>query len=85
MIELKDLLLNFRNIILTEDLKKNLIIKIIKEVTNIQLKKEDINIKNSVLYLNTKPIYKNEIFIKQKEIISFLKKELGRKSPSEIR
>lgn len=85
MIELKDLLLNFRNILLTEDFRKDLIIKVIHSVAGIQLKREDIKIKNGVLYLNTKPIYKNEIFIKQKEVLSVLKQELGKKSPFEIR
>jgi len=85
MIEIKDLLLNFRNILLTEDLKKDLIIRIIFSIVGIQLNREDIKIQNGVLYLNTKPIYKNEIFIKQKEILSNLKQELGRKSPVEIR
>ncbi|PIR68367.1 hypothetical protein COU49_01465 [Candidatus Nomurabacteria bacterium CG10_big_fil_rev_8_21_14_0_10_35_16] len=85
MIEIKDLLLNFRNILLTEDLKKDLIIKIIFSIAGIQLKREDVKIQNGVLYLSTKPIYKNEIFIKQKEILSNLKQELGKKSPIEIR
>ena len=85
MIEIKDLLLNFRNILLTEDFKKDLIIKVIHSVVDIQLKREDIKIKNGVLYLNTKPIYKNEIFIKQKEVLSILRQELDRKAPFEIR
>jgi hypothetical protein len=85
MIEIKDLLLNFRNILLTEDFKKDLIIRIIFSIVGIQLKRADIKIQNGVLYLSTKPIYKNEIFIKQKEILSNLKQELGRKSPMEIR
>jgi len=85
MIELKDLLLNFRNIILTEDLKKDIIIKIIHSSIGVQLKRQDIRIQNGILYLNTKPIYKNEIFIKRKEILTNLRQELGKKSPSEIR
>ena len=64
MLEIKDLLLNFRNILLLQEDKEEIIIKIILEITNLQLKKENFHVKNGVLYLNTKPLYKNEIFIK---------------------
>ncbi len=85
MIEIKDLLLNFKNILLSEENKKEIIINIIKEVINFQIKKEDIKIKNEVLYLNIKSIYKNEIFINKDIILFKLKESLGKKSPLEIR
>ncbi len=85
MIEIKDLLINFRNALVSEEAKKGIIIDIIKEVVNFQIKKENIEIKNGILYLNIKHIYKNEIFINKSKILLELKKSLGKKSPSEIR
>ena len=46
---------------------------------------EDLKIRNNVIYLNIKPIYKNEIFIKQEKIFLALKESLGKKTPQDIR
>lgn len=85
MIEIKKLLLKFNNFILSEEIKKESVRKIISEIITIPIKKEDIKIKNSTVYLNIKPIYKNEIFLKKDEIFSKLKEVLGKKSPQDIR
>jgi len=62
MIEIKDLLLKFNNFLLSEEVKKESIRKIISEIIKTQIKTEDIKIKNNTIYLNIKPTYKNEIF-----------------------
>jgi hypothetical protein len=85
MIEIKDLLARFNNILLSEEGNKEIIRKIISKIINVEIKKEDIKIKNSVIYLNIKPIYKNEIFLKQDQIFLKLKESLGKKSPKNIR
>lgn len=85
MIEIKDLLAKFSNILLSEEGKKEAIKKIIFEVININISSENIKIKNNTIYLDIKPIYKNEIFLKQNIIFSKLKESLGKKSPQEIR
>lgn len=68
MIEIKDLLLKFNNLLFSEEVKKNSIIDILNQVVGIQVKPEDIKIKNNIIYLNIKPIYKNEILLKKDEI-----------------
>ena len=85
MIEIKDLLVRFNNILLGEEGKKEIIKKTIYEVIGIEIKKQEIEIKNNIIYLNIKPIYKNEIFIKKDEILSQLKQKLDKKAPLEIR
>lgn len=85
MIEIKDLLGRFENILLKEEGKIDAIINAIAETIGIQIKKEDIKIKNGVIYLNIKPIYKNEIFLKQERIFIKLKKSFGKKIPQNIR
>ena len=84
MIEIKDLLLHFNNLLLSEEVKKNSIINILHQIFGIKIKPEDVKIKNNTVYLNIKPIYKNEIFIKKEEILYKLKEELGKKTPQNI-
>ena len=85
MIEIKDLLLNFKNILVSEEIKKEIIVNAIKEATGLRIASGDVEMKNGVLRLDIKPIYKNEIFMKQDLILARLKEALGKKSPSELR
>jgi hypothetical protein len=72
MIEIKDLLGKFDTILLSGEGKKESIRRVISEVIKIEINSEDLKIKNNIIYLNIKPIYKNEILIKQNEIFSKL-------------
>jgi len=85
MIEIKDLLSRFNTILLSEDVKKQAVVSAIANSTGIILDKKDVEIKKDTVFLNTKPIHKSEILIKQKDIYSKLIEILGSKGPSEIR
>ncbi len=85
MIEIKDLLARFSNILLGEEVKKESIRKIISEAIRVEIKKEDIEIKNNIIYLNIKPIYKNEILLKKDKIHTKLEEFFGVKAPENIR
>jgi hypothetical protein len=85
MIEIKDLLSRFDSILLGEEGKKEIIRNAISSVIKTEIKSENIEVKNNTIYLNIKPIYKNEIFIKQKQIFLALKESLGKKTPGDIR
>jgi hypothetical protein len=84
MIEIKDLLLHFNNLLLSEEIKKSSIINILHQTIGVQIKPKDIKIKNNTVYLNIKPIYKNEILFKKDEIFSKLKESLGKNHPQKI-
>jgi hypothetical protein len=84
MIEIKDLLSRFNSLLLKGEAKKNSIGNIISEVIGIEIKTKDIRIKNGVIYLNIKPIYKNEIFIKREKIFSKIQEAFGKKAPQRI-
>lgn len=84
MIEIKDLLIKFDKILLSEEIKKSSIIKIFKDVIGIDIDPKDVKIKNNIIYLNIKPIYKNEIFIKKELIFSKLNNILGKKAPNKL-
>lgn len=81
MIEIKDLLVRFSNILLTEEGKKESIRSVISEIIKVEINSKDVKIKNNTIYLNIKPIYKNEVFLKQEQIFLKLKESLGKKTP----
>lgn len=85
MIEIKDVLSRFSNILFEHDSKQKLVLEVIFKVTNIKIKQSDLKIKNNVIYLNIKPLYKNEIFTKQELIFQELKKILSKNTPNTIR
>jgi len=85
MIEIKDLLIKFRNLLLSEETKKICIQNVLKQEIGLEIKSDDIKIKNNIIYLNTKPIYKNEIFLKKEKIFLALKESMGQKMPEDIR
>jgi hypothetical protein len=84
MIEIKDLLVRFNNILLGEESKKEIIRKTISEIIKVEIKSEEIQIKNNIIYLNIKPIYKNEVFLKQNKIFLKLKESFGKKTPTSL-
>lgn len=77
MIEIKDLLNRFSNIILSGETKKQVIKEALYEAVGILVSTKDITIKNNIVYLNIKPLYKNEIFLKKEKIFSVLKNKIG--------
>ncbi len=84
MIEIKDLLVHFNTLLLSEEVKKNSIIDVLYKTIGLKIVSENIKIKNNIVYLNIKPIYKNEILLKKNNILLKLKKELGKKTPQNI-
>lgn len=84
MIEIKNLLVRFNNILLFEKVKKNTVINVLYQVIGVKIKSQDIKIKNNTIYLNIKPIYKSEILLKKDKILLELKENLGKKTPQKI-
>ena len=86
MIEIKNLLERFSKILLAEESKKEAVRRAVSEVLKTEINSEDVKIKNNVVYLNIKPIYKNEVFIKQEQIVKRMQEFLlGKNPPLELR
>ncbi|MES2315159.1 MAG: hypothetical protein V4486_00260 [Patescibacteria group bacterium] len=85
MIEIKDLLLRFSNLLLSEEIKKESIRQIISDAIGSPISLKDIKIKTNTVYLNIKPIYKNEILRKKDKISASLEASLGQHFPKNIR
>jgi hypothetical protein len=84
MIEIKDLLLGFQNLLVSGELKKSLIAKTVSSVVGVEIKTEDVKVQNGSVFLNIKPIYKNEVFKKKEEILEKLTTVLGKNHPKDI-
>ena len=86
MIEIKDLLERFSTLILSEENKKEAVRCAVAETLQTEIRPEDIKIKGNVIYLNLKPIYKNEVFLKREDILKKMQGQLfGKNPPTEIR
>ena len=85
MIEIKDLLEKFSNLILKEEVKLEVTRNTISDIIGLEIKPKDIEIKKNIIYLNIKPIYKSEILLKKEKIFSELNKVLSKKIPTDIR
>ncbi len=85
MIEIKDLLARFDHLLLSKESKLESVKNIISEIIGVNIKKEEIKIKNNIIYLNIKPIYKNEIFLKKDKIFSKFQESFGTKIPQNIK
>ena len=73
MIEIKDLLARFDKILSNGEFKKHILKEVLFEVVGIEVRSDDIKIKNNIVYLNIKPLYKNEIFLKKEKNSRVLK------------
>ncbi len=82
MIELKDLLSKYNNILFSEESKRESMAKIIGGVIGLSIQRKDVKIKNNNIYLNIKPIYKNEIFLKKDKIDKLLEIAFGQRPPT---
>lgn len=85
MIEIKDLLARFDHLLLQEEVKKESIRAVISKAIGVEIKSQDIKIKNNTIYLNIKSIYKNEIFLKKDQIDTLMEQALVRKTKLDIR
>ena len=85
MIEIKDLLSRWSNVLLSKESQKAAVLEALSLVVGIKVKPEDVQVKNNTVYLNIRPIYKSEIFLKKEQIDIFLEKTLGQKIPKNIR
>jgi hypothetical protein len=86
MIEIKDLLARFERIILSEESKREAVRLAISEAIKVPINPDAVEIKGDTIFLNIKPIYKNEIFLKQEQVQKKLQEIfLGKKIPMNIR
>ena len=85
MIEIKDLLAKYDKFLLSEESKQESVREAVSATLGFPIKPEAIQVKNGTIFLDLKPIYKNEIFMKKEKILAKLEETFGKKSPRDIR
>ena len=73
---LSEILEKVRKKINLKEENKNLIISIIKEITNEEIKEDNIKIINNTIYIKENPYFKREILLKKNKIIKELNSKL---------
>jgi len=73
---LSEILEKVRKKINLKEENKNLIISIIKEITNEEIKEDNIKIINNTIYIKENPYLKREILLKKNKIIKELNSKL---------
>ncbi len=84
MIEIKDLLNSFKEVLLGEELRKEKIAFIIENITKIKIDTKNIEVKNSKVVLDIKPIFKNEVFLKKEKILEEFRNNFSKRIPIDI-
>ena len=85
MIEIKDLLVRWSDVLLSSESKTETIRGIISKVIGVKIGVEDVKIKNNTVYLNIKPIYRSEILLKKEKIDSLLEEVFNNKNVPNVR
>lgn len=62
----------FRHLTPPDQFIKKECISVIKNRLNVEIKKEDISIKNNIIYINTSSTIKSELFIKKEDLLKEL-------------
>lgn len=76
MFNIGNFLEKFKNITPPDKYVKEVFITVVKSVVGIEIEKEDLDVRNGVIFISADPIVKNEIFLKKSEIMKNLIKEL---------
>jgi hypothetical protein len=77
MLNLESLLERFRKSIGRNVLAKESVVFAVESVTGIKLKPEEISIKEFTLEINSSPVKKNEIKLKEEKVLSEIRNQTG--------
>jgi hypothetical protein len=85
MNNLQHLLEKFKHLLKNSADTRQTVIAIINAKTNLSLTEKDIDVRDSIIYVKSHPLTKNEIFMRKNLILQELKSVLGTNAPRDIR
>ena len=74
---LTDFFKRFKKITPPDEVVRKKVVEIIKEMFGVDISIKDVSVKNSIIFINTKPTIKSELFMRKDQFISQVKKEVG--------
>lgn len=66
----------FKNITPPDKFVKDVFIGVVKDAVNIELEKDNLDVRNGTIFISIDPIIKSEIFLKKTEIMKNLTEKL---------
>lgn len=87
MFNIGNFLEKFKNITPPDKFVKEVLIDVVKDIVDIEIEKDNIDVRNGTIFISVDPIIKNEIFLKKSEVMENLKEKLKiyKKTIKEIR
>jgi len=85
MFNIENFLKRFELLTPPNDAIRGAVREIIEKEIGVSIEKKNISVKNNIIYIKTKPLYKNEIFIKKQYILKELEKKFHQKTPRDIK
>lgn len=85
MFNIENFLKRFTLLTPPDDAIRGAVREIIEKEINISIEKKNISVHNNIIYIKTKPLFKNEIFIKKQTILKELEKKFHQKTPRDIK
>lgn len=76
MFNIGNFLERFKNITPPDKFVKDVFIYVVKDAVNIEIEKDDLDVRNGTIFISIDPIIKSEIFLKKNEIMKNLTKKL---------
>jgi hypothetical protein len=76
MFNISDYLSRFKNITPPDKFVKDELVAVVKDVIGVEIKKDNIDVRNGTIFLSVDPIIKNEIFLKKAEVLESLREKL---------
>jgi hypothetical protein len=76
MFNISDYLSKFKNITPPDKFVKDELVAVVKDVIGVEIKKDNIDVRNGTIFLSVDPIIKNEIFLKKAEVLESLREKL---------
>jgi len=85
MFNIEGFLERFRSFTPPNNVIREAVIGILKKETGVLVDKKHISVVNNIVYVKTKPIIKNEVFIKKQEILKELREKFHNQAPLDIK
>lgn len=85
MNNIKGFLDGFKNKILSSQIEKEIIVRVFNKILNINILKEDIDIKKETIFVKVNPYIKSEIFLNKDKILKEIKKQGIEKTVKDIK
>lgn len=75
MAELKDFLEKFSKILKSDEIEKDIVVKVFKKIIDVEIEKEDVSFKKDKLFIKSDVYLKSEIKLNKDKLLKEIKKE----------